>query len=252
MQYTTNSKEGNQKISLTVARMKKKIQYFAVATYSENIVTKHQPIWTLRSKGMQFFFLNVEGEENGEQQLNIRWMLIVCVTYFGVSALAISPQQPQDSPGITFAVNRPTWQIQVWHVIHHCTRTNFERHQVGLKITESPTEMMARQLLIDNETILPILRRCLYEHWWPQNDVRLCILGKRGAVIWTSKKQSTIGLKAEYVEASREKPCGWNTHGKLGSVQKQPTRNLVQEGIINFESCWDPDQTADVLTKALP
>ena len=176
----------------------------------------------------------------------------MCHLFWGLCTGNITPQQPQDSPGITFAVNRLARQIQVWHVIHHCTRTNFERHQVGLKITESPTEMMARQLSIENETILPILRRCLYEHWWPQNDVRLCILNKRGAVIWTSKKQSTIGLKAEYVEASREKPCGWNTPGKLGSVQKQPTRNLVQEGIINFESCWDPDQTADVLTKALP
>ena len=29
-------------------------------------------------------------------------------------------------------------------------------------------------------------------------------------------------------------------------------RNLVQDGIVNLKSCRDPDQTADILTKALP
>ena len=78
---------------------------------------------------MQFFFLNVEGEDNGEQQLSIRWMLIVCVTYFGSLHWQYHTSTAARQPRYNFC----TWQIQVWHVIHHCTRTNFERYQVGTK-----------------------------------------------------------------------------------------------------------------------
>ena len=110
-----------------------------------------------------------------------------------------------------------------------------------------------------------------------------------GAITWRSKKQTTIALsstEAEYValsEAGRE-ACWLRTlYEEIGYIQKSPilikgdndgsiamarnpqfykrskhigirwhwVRDLVQEKIICIESCRDPDQTADVLTKPL-
>ena len=111
-----------------------------------------------------------------------------------------------------------------------------------------------------------------------------------GAITWGSKKQSTITLsttEAEYVaisEASREAIWPRHLYGELGFAQKQATlllgdndgsiamaknpqfhrrtkhielrwhwvRNLVQDGLLDLKNCRNPDQTADVLTKALP
>jgi len=112
-----------------------------------------------------------------------------------------------------------------------------------------------------------------------------------GAITWCSKKQITTALsstEAEYVTLS-ESACEacWlrSLYDELGLLPKElpmlvlgdnegaiaMTKNpqfhkrskhiaicwhwvqdLVQEGTINIDSCRDPEQTADVLTKVLP
>jgi hypothetical protein len=105
-----------------------------------------------------------------------------------------------------------------------------------------------------------------------------------------SKKQTSIALsstEAEYValsEAAREVCWLRNLYEELGFYQQFPTiikgdndgsiamaknqqfhsrskhiairwhwvRDLVEEGLVKIETCRDPQQTADVLTKALP
>ena len=109
------------------------------------------------------------------------------------------------------------------------------------------------------------------------------------AIIWGSRKQTTIALsstEAKYValsEASREAMWLRHLYGELGWIQQGPTlilgdndgsiamaknpqfhkhskhvdvcwhwvRELVQDGLIDIKTCRDPEQTADVLTKAL-
>ena len=112
-----------------------------------------------------------------------------------------------------------------------------------------------------------------------------------GAITWSSKKQITKALsstEAEYValsEAAREACWLRHLYGELGlfdeamptlirgdnegaiAMTKNPMyhqhskhidlhvhwiQDLVQDNILTIESCRDPDQTADVLTKALP
>ena len=115
-------------------------------------------------------------------------------------------------------------------------------------------------------------------------------LAAGGAITWKSKKQTTIALsstQAEYValsEAGREACWLRNLYEELGYHQERPTlikgdndgsismaknpqfhnrskhiairwhwiRELVEENLINIENCRDPEQTADILTKALP
>jgi hypothetical protein len=111
-----------------------------------------------------------------------------------------------------------------------------------------------------------------------------------GAIMWRSKKQTMVALssmEAEYIALS-EAGCEvcWlrNLCDELGFPQTVPTllkgdndgsiamaRNLqfhkrskhieirwhwvcdlAQDGILNIKSCRDPEQTANVLTKALP
>lgn len=110
-----------------------------------------------------------------------------------------------------------------------------------------------------------------------------------GAITWKSKKQTTIALsstEAEYValsEAAREACWLRNLYEELGYSQKFPitikgdndgsiamaknpqfhsrskhvairwhwVRELVEKGNVRIETCRDPQQTADVLTKAL-
>jgi len=109
------------------------------------------------------------------------------------------------------------------------------------------------------------------------------------AITWGSRKQTTIALsstEAEYIalsEASREAMWLRHLYGELGYIQEKPTlligdnngsiamaknpqfhkqtkhveihwhwvRNLVQDGLITINSCRDPEQTADILTKSL-
>jgi hypothetical protein len=111
-----------------------------------------------------------------------------------------------------------------------------------------------------------------------------------GAITWRSKKQTTVALsstEAEYIalsEAGREACWLRNLFEELGFPQLAPTllkgdndgsiamarnpqfhkrakhieirwhwvRDLTQNGILDIESCRDPEQTADVLTKGLP
>ena len=111
-----------------------------------------------------------------------------------------------------------------------------------------------------------------------------------GAITWKSKKQTTIALsttQAEYVglsEATREACWLWNLFDELGYPQENPTlikgdnngsismaknqqfhnwskhiaiwwhwvREIIEQKLITIESCRNPEQTADILTKALP
>ena len=110
-----------------------------------------------------------------------------------------------------------------------------------------------------------------------------------GAITWRSKKQTTITLsstEAEYIalsEAGREACWLRSLYEELGYIQTAPNlikgdndgsiamarnpqfhkrskhiairwhwvRNLVQDNQIVIESCRDPEQTADILTKGL-
>jgi hypothetical protein len=110
-----------------------------------------------------------------------------------------------------------------------------------------------------------------------------------GAITWRSKKQTFTALsttEAEYValsEAAREAYWLRNLYEELGIKQESPTtikgdnngsismarnpqfhnrakhiavryhrvRDAINDGIIKIDSCRDPEQTADVLTKAL-
>ena len=111
------------------------------------------------------------------------------------------------------------------------------------------------------------------------------------AITWSSKRQISTALssvQAEYValsEASREACWLRNLYTELGwlkedmltvikgdndgsiAMAKNPKfhkqtkhivvrwhwiRELVQEGTVEIDTCRDPDQTADILTKALP
>jgi len=111
-----------------------------------------------------------------------------------------------------------------------------------------------------------------------------------GAITWKSKKQTTIALsstEAEYIalsEAAREAMWLKQLYEELGFPQLSPilikgdndgsiamtknaqfhtrskhiqihwhwVRDLVQGNVLTIESCHDPEQTADILTKALP
>jgi len=112
-----------------------------------------------------------------------------------------------------------------------------------------------------------------------------------GAITWCSRKQLSIVLsltQAEYVtlsKAAREACWLWNLYTELGLLNEDvPTqilrdndgsiamarnpqfhkrskhidlrwhwvRKLVQDGTIIVDSCCDPEQTANILTKALP
>jgi hypothetical protein len=110
-----------------------------------------------------------------------------------------------------------------------------------------------------------------------------------GAITWMSKRQSVVAMsstEAEYIalsEAGREACWLRSLYHKLGYEQTQPTvirgdnngaiamarnpqfhkrakhiavrwhwiRDLVEKGTVDIQSCRDPEQTADVLTKAL-
>ena len=111
-----------------------------------------------------------------------------------------------------------------------------------------------------------------------------------GAITWKSKKQTTISVsstQAKYValsEAAREACWLKSLYGELGHSQQFPiiikgnndgsiamaknpqfhsrskhvairwhwVRELVERGEVTIESCRNPQQTADILTKALP
>jgi len=115
-------------------------------------------------------------------------------------------------------------------------------------------------------------------------------LAAGGVITWKSKKQTTIALsttEAEYIalsEAGREASWLRNLYGELRYCQISPTiikgdndgsvsmeknqqfhhrskhigirwhwtRELVEQEILSIQNCRDPEQTADVLTKALP
>lgn len=115
-------------------------------------------------------------------------------------------------------------------------------------------------------------------------------LAAGGAITWKSKKQTVIALsstEAEYIalsEAGRETCWLRNLYGELGFPEKSATiikgdndgaviltrnpqfhnrskhiairhhwvRDLVTNGILDIKNCRDPEQTADILTKALP
>jgi len=124
-----------------------------------------------------------------------------------------------------------------------------------------------------------------------QSITRYIFLAGEGAITWCLRKQNSIVLtstQAEYVvlsEAAREACWLRNLYTELGLLDKNVrtlirgdndgslamaqnplfhkhskhiaicwhwVRELVQEGTITIDSCRNPKQTADILTKALP
>ena len=119
---------------------------------------------------------------------------------------------------------------------------------------------------------------------------RYVFLSGGGAITWRSKKQSTVALsstEAEYIaisEAGHEACWLRSLYKELGEPQNSPIIirgdnkgsiamtqnpqfhkrakhisthwhwicNLVENETVAIKSCRDPDQTADVFTKALP
>jgi hypothetical protein len=114
-------------------------------------------------------------------------------------------------------------------------------------------------------------------------------LAAGGAIIWRSKKQTivaSLSTESKYItlsEAGREACWLWNLYGELGFPQMGPTiimgnnegsvaltwnpqthnqskhidirhhwiQDLVNNNVLEIENCCDPDQTADILMKAL-
>ena len=110
-----------------------------------------------------------------------------------------------------------------------------------------------------------------------------------GAITWKSKKQTIIALsttESEYIalsESGKEAVWLWNLFQELGFMQSNPTiikgdnygsvelshnaqyhqrskhidlryhwiRELIEKNVIEIQTCRDPEQTADVLIKAL-
>jgi hypothetical protein len=119
---------------------------------------------------------------------------------------------------------------------------------------------------------------------------RYVFIANGGAIMWRSKKQMMITLsstEAEYVtlsKAGREVCWLRNLYNELGYTQMAPSlikgnndrsiamaknpqfhkrskhimtrwhwvRDAVKDEILIIESCQDPEQTADILTKQLP
>jgi len=123
-----------------------------------------------------------------------------------------------------------------------------------------------------------------------KSTTRYIFIASGGAITWKSKKQTIIALstmESKYIalsESGKEAVWLWNLFQELGFTQPSPTiikgdnygsvelshnaqfhqwskhidlcyhwiQELVDKHIIQIQTCRDSEQTADVLTKALP
>jgi len=190
-------------------------------------------------------------------------------------------------PDIAFAVNRLASYTANPSLQHYAAAKRILRYLAGTKdhgITYSKSAANT------NNSFYGFADAAFANHDDHKSTSGYVFLASGGAITWKSKKQTTIALsstEAEYValsEAAREACWIRNLYEELGFPQDLPTiikgdndgsiamaknqqfhnrskhiairwhwvRDLVDEKLIDIQTCRDPQQTADVLTKALP
>ena len=191
-------------------------------------------------------------------------------------------------PDIAFAVNRLASYTANPSLQHFTAVKRILRYLAGTQdhgITYSKS-----YINIDNNNFYGFADAAFANHDDLKSTTGYVFLASGGAITWKSKKQTTIALsstEAEYValsEAAREACWLRNLYDEIGYPQESPiiikgdndgsiamarnqqfhnrskhiairwhwVRDLVEQQLINIETCRDPQQTADVLTKALP
>jgi len=190
-------------------------------------------------------------------------------------------------PDIAFAVNRLAAYTANPSLQHVTALKRILRYLAGTKnlgITYSKTANNP-----DNNIFHGFADAAFANHDDHKSTSGYVFLAAGGAITWKSKKQTTIALsttQAEYValsEAAREACWLRNLFDELGYPQENPTlikgdndgsismaknqqfhnrskhiairwhwvRELIEQNLVTIENCRDPEQTADVLTKAL-
>ena len=193
-------------------------------------------------------------------------------------------------PDIAFAVNRLAAYTANPSIQHHTALKRILRYLAGtrnLGIIYSKNPYIQRETL---NIFYGFADAAYANHNDHRSTSGYVFLAAGGAITWKSKKQTTIALsstQAEYValsEAGREACWLQNLYRELGYPQREPIlikgdndgsismaknqqfhnrskhiairwhwiRELIEEKVITIESCRDPEQTADILTKALP
>ena len=192
-------------------------------------------------------------------------------------------------PDIAFAVNRLASYTANPSLQHFTAIKRVLRYLAGTQ-DQGITYSKLSTTTVDNNNFYGFADAAFANHDDLKSTSVYVFLASGGAITWKSKKQTTIALsstEAEYValsEASREACWLTNLYEELGYSQKSPiiikgdnngsiamaknqqfhsrskhiairwhwVRDLVEQQLINIETCRDPQQTADVLTKALP
>jgi Reverse transcriptase (RNA-dependent DNA polymerase) len=193
-------------------------------------------------------------------------------------------------PDIAFTVNRLAAYTANPSIQHHTALKRILRYLAGtrnLGIVYSNNPYIQRESL---NIFYGFADAAFANHNDHRSTSGYVFLAAGGAITWKSKKQTTIALsstQAEYValsEAGREACWLQNLFKELGYPQEKPIlikgdndgsismaknqqfhnrskhiairwhwiRELIEEKLITIESCRDPEQTADILTKALP
>jgi hypothetical protein len=193
-------------------------------------------------------------------------------------------------PDIAFAVNRLASYTANPSLQHFAAVKHILQYLAGTKdhgITYSKSD---DRDTTDDNSLYGFADAAFANHDDLKSTSGYVYLASGGAITWKSKKQTTIALsstEAEYValsEAAREACWLRNLYKELVYSQKFPitirgdndgsiamarnqqfhsrskhiairwhwVRDLIEQGLVKIETCRDPQQTADVLTKALP
>ena len=193
-------------------------------------------------------------------------------------------------PDIAFAVNRLASYTANPSLQHFVAVKRILRYLAGTQDHGITYSKSLASTNIDDNNFYGFADAAFANHDDLKSTSGYVFLASGGAITWKSKKQTTIALsstEAEYValsEAAREACWLRNLYDEIGYPQKYPTiikgdndgsiamaknqqfhnqskhiairwhwvRDLVEQQLINIETCRDPQQTADVLTKALP
>ena len=190
-------------------------------------------------------------------------------------------------PDITYAVNRLAAYTANPSLQHHTALKQILRYLSGTR-----THGITYKALPDCPNFFSGYIDASYGNVDKYRSItRYVFLAGEGAITWCLRKQNSIVLsstQAEYValsEAAHEACWLWNLYMELGLLDENvPTLirgdndrslamaqnplfykrskhiaicwhwvcKLVQEGTITVDSCHNPKQTADILTKALP
>ena len=191
-------------------------------------------------------------------------------------------------PDIAFTVNRLASYTANPSLQHFTAVKRILRYLAGTQ--DHGITYLKSYINIDNNNFYGFADAAFANHDDLKSTTGYVFLASGGAITWKSKKQTTIALsstEAEYValsEAAREACWLRNLYDEIGYPQESPiiikgdndgsiamarnqqfhnrskhiairwhwVRDLVEQQLINIETCRDPQQTADVLTKALP